>query len=267
MIIMKWPFLFLFICLPLANLPLAAAEDAEATKEQSFTLEFPGGILAELLELAQQASPEPINIIDPGQAGDIAVPPLKLHAVNPSHWWAIVNHLGKVNVNGRYALERVTENTWALVTPEPPAQQAKGEAAFFPVGRLLEEHTVDDLITAVSTAWEMLELPESPTSHLRFHEDTKLLIVTGDASTVALVESALKALDSENRGERERQLMNELEKTKRFAEQLEERNVHAHEMIKNSHRMAAEKMELDLQRLAEENANLRARIRELESGR
>lgn len=112
-----------------------------------------------------------------------------------------------------YTFRRVSSNegtlTYLLVGQYPPPSPVEPEAPqppppvpaeptpprtvfFFSLEPYLERFTVDDIITAVKTGWDLDGKKDRPT--LKYHEQTKLLVASGDPFQVEMIKSVLANL-------------------------------------------------------------------------
>jgi hypothetical protein len=74
----------------------------------------------------------------------------------------------------------------------PPAAQLQGPARFYLLTPYLSQGlTVDDITTAIKTGWKMAGYSGG---ELRYHKETKLLIVVADHLQIETVNWALQAL-------------------------------------------------------------------------
>ena len=80
-------------------------------------------------------------------------------------------------------------------TPPPPPEPQK-ICRFYQLAPYLGELKVEDITTALETAWKMLG--EKSTPDLKFHKDTQLLIAVGPPEKLALIESVLAQLRPAN---------------------------------------------------------------------
>ncbi len=60
------------------------------------------------------------------------------------------------------------------------------------IGKILENHKVEGIATAIETAWKMMS--ENYPSSLKFHEDTELLICTGTEKQLLVVDRVVEQL-------------------------------------------------------------------------
>jgi hypothetical protein len=111
-----------------------------------------------------------------------------------------------------YSFRRVSSNegtlTYLLVGQYPPPSPSEPAAPqpplapvepappravfFFSLDPYLERFTVEDIITAVKTGWDLDGKKERPT--LKYHDQTKLLVASGDPFQVEMIKSVLANL-------------------------------------------------------------------------
>ncbi len=64
--------------------------------------------------------------------------------------------------------------------------------AYYPLEQHLDFFTVEDITTAIKIGWELGGVKDPPT--MRFHEETKLLVVAGDPKQMQYVSQVLQSL-------------------------------------------------------------------------
>jgi hypothetical protein len=186
-----------------------------------FDLDFPGGTPKELIGAIQKASGRPLNAIVPEEFADTQLPALKMKNVSVQQLFQALTTAGQKTQNGMttstysfqvgshqpgqinlggssFSATSVDADTiWTFsnspkFTSSPPPKVCR----FYSLSRYLESGTtVDDITTAIKTGAEMLGAGPGPT--IRFHKDTKLLIAVGWPSNLEIIDSVLKALDSQ----------------------------------------------------------------------
>src|SRR5207249_11850956 len=94
---------------------------------------------------------------------------------------------------------KISDDTiWTFYVENPPssAQVIPKVCRFYSLARYLESGTtVDDITTAIKTGAQMLGEGTGP--EISFHKDTKLLIAVGEPSKLEIIDSVLRALDSQ----------------------------------------------------------------------
>ncbi len=78
----------------------------------------------------------------------------------------------------------------ANVRPGEPVPSKS--VAYYPLEQHLEFFTVEDITTAIKIGWELGGVKNPPT--MRFHEETKLLVVAGDPEQMQYVSQVLQSL-------------------------------------------------------------------------
>src|SRR6185436_21045190 len=59
---------------------------------------------------------------------------------------------------------------------------------------VLDEYTIEDVTTAIKGAWDLMNSGEEPT--VKYHKDTKLLIVVGTPNQLAVVSQVITELST-----------------------------------------------------------------------
>lgn len=108
-----------------------------------------------------------------------------------------------------YSFKRVSSNegtlTFLFVGEYPPLPIATAEKTvipeestpprmvhFFSLEPFLDRFTVEDIITAVKTGWDLDGKKDRPT--LKYHDETKLLVASGDSGQVEMIQLVLSNL-------------------------------------------------------------------------
>lgn len=171
-----------------------------------FDLDFPGGTPAEFVAAVQKAAGRPVNVIIPEQLADIRFPALRLHQISiPRLFLSISQSTSYMRrVGNRWAQSIATEffttdnsasagSVWVLRSISRPPE--KPSTRLFPLAYYLQHGlTVDDITTAIRTAWEMQGEAELPS--IKFHQETQLLIGVGQPDQLAIIGDILEALQA-----------------------------------------------------------------------
>jgi len=190
-----------------------------------FDLDFPGGTPKELIAAIQKASGRPLNAIVPEEFADTQLPALKMKNVSVQQLFQALEkaslktyngmHVsgygfqsgsiqpGQINMGGSFipgasGASTDADTIWTFYNSSPKVTNSPAPkiCRFYSLARYLESGTtVDDITTAIKTGAEMLGAGPGPT--IRFHKDTKLLIAVGEPSKLEIIDSVLKALDSQ----------------------------------------------------------------------
>ena len=193
-----------------------------------FNLDFPGGTPGALAAAISKAMGRHLNLIIPASHADTKIMPMKVESVTvPDLFRAIQTAsarqvpvvTGSTSRSGTMPAQRsfqyktveisfiptsgtVTDETvWSFGSTEPTAEDsavlAKGEepeqvCQYFQLAPYLQDHTVEDITTAIQTGWKMLKV--DPVPQLSFHQETKLLIAVGSSEQVAQIPMVLQQL-------------------------------------------------------------------------
>jgi hypothetical protein len=185
----------------------APTPTALTTSLTRFDLEFDGGTPSALIAAIERASRRPLNAIIPVEFADWKLPPLKMKNIDAAQLFRAlleasptVQERGGVLTQVRYGF-RTVENRPADDTSiwfffVDGALQFQGQSSltrFWLLTPYLQNGlSVDDITTAIQTAWKMRGGTER--TSLSFHEETKLLIAVGYPMGLETVDLALRAL-------------------------------------------------------------------------
>jgi hypothetical protein len=184
----------------------------EAEGERHFDIDFKGGPPRQLVETIEKAARIPLNVIIPEEHEAFVLPPLKLRNVTvPQLFQAISvastkSQLRQVSPghNEHYtssygfktAEQRSTANSiWYFFVSAPPLapyRPPQPQCRFWQLEPYLEKLKVEDITTALETGWKMVV--KGPPPSMKFHKDTKLLIVVGEPSQLSMVDDVLREL-------------------------------------------------------------------------
>ena len=190
----------------------ASTEPAAETNLTRFNLDFPGGTPKELVAAIEKAMKRPLNAIVPDEFANTKLPAVKMNSVNVSQLFsalrlASLKSEGFQQPGSSFMTYQTTcgfktegkpsdDSIWYFyvekpVFPPPPAIHKV--CRFYSLAPFLDRGaTVDDITTAVETAWKMLGETSPPA--ISFHKDTKLLIAVGEPSKLETIDAVLRAL-------------------------------------------------------------------------
>jgi hypothetical protein len=194
-----------------------ASEPGPAPVLTSFDLDFPGGTPKELVTAIEKAWRRPLNAIVPEELTATKLPAFKMNNVNVSQLFSALalasrktetsmppGYPGYGNYQSAYGFKTEgkpsDDSIWyffvdkpVVPPPAPPARPPK-VCHFYALAPYLDRGlSVDDITTAIETAWKMLGDTSPPT--ISFHKDTKLLIAVGEPSKLETIDAVLKALE------------------------------------------------------------------------
>lgn len=253
-------FTALLICVPTSR--SAADPPAELPL---LDLRFGGGTAADYVAAVAAAAGQ-INVVVPAEAGEVAMPPIALKHVTPAAALDLLDGKSMERPGRRVRLsithmpvyrtdERQTFQVEADVRgqPGPPTM-----ARVWAMAELLDHGVSSDaVLAAVETALDVAG--SSSPLDVRFHEDTALLIASGDGTQLEAIEMVIDRLreSTEQRGDEARNnLEREMEKVQedraRAAARIEELEVDLARVRKE-----VEAQRIEMTRLEVHNEELR----------
>lgn len=173
----------------------------------TFDINFPGGTPKELVTTIQKATGKPLNVIIPPEFADTQLPALKMNDVNVGQLFHALDLAStkfenyspfqpgqRTSAYGFRTDGDITDDSiWYFHADNAPATPTQKVSRFYALAPYLDHGLkVDDITTAVETAWKMLGEKSPP--EISFHKDTKLLIAVGDPVKLQTIDSVLAAL-------------------------------------------------------------------------
>jgi len=187
-----------------------------------FDLYFPGGTPGELVKAIEKATyrrdpakafsgggppPEkPVNVIIPDDCANLKIPGISVKNVNVAQLFEAITAASRNTLhyaNGASVLVasygfrtegRPDENSiWSFYWDKLVDSSAPAVCRFYQLSSYLEAgYKVEDITTAIETAWKMLGITKPP--EIKYHKDTKLLIAVGEEDKLNMIDDALKQL-------------------------------------------------------------------------
>jgi hypothetical protein len=183
---------------------LLAAADRTAAQdrggEKLISLNFPGGTALAYVNAVRRAAGD-INVVVAPEAAEIIMPEVSIKQVSVGAAIALLDNRSREHLHRRVKLEvghvpvhfdteRPTYQIIAHVDGRPSVKAA----SVWTVAALLESHlTSAAVLSAVETALEVVGSSTEP--DVRFHEDTALLIASGDHDQLKAIEQVLERLE------------------------------------------------------------------------
>ncbi len=201
---------------------------AEASIEKILNIDFRGGFLEELLQTIEEQNGLTVNVIASVEARAQQIPSLKLRNVQIGALMMALESLGEFKViSGSPNIYTVITSTKSRRPTPPTILRGTRDRPFVTIHNIRSLvagennnllFSVEDIVTAVSIGWEMIPGGTSAPS-LKFHEETKLLIVRGNQDELRIAEDVLSKLnDSQRRRELQKE---EADKNRRLKIQLD----------------------------------------------
>lgn len=187
---------------------------AEASVEKILNIDFRGGFLEELLQTIEEQNGLTVNVIASLEARLQEIPSLKLRNVHIGDLMMALESLGEFRVmsGGTNIFTVITSPKSRRPTPLASQRSTRDRpiVTIHDICSLIADKNntlrfgVDDIVTAVLAGWDMM--PNKGTPSLKFHEETKLLIVQGNQDEQRIAEDVLDKL---NESQRRRELQKE----------------------------------------------------------
>jgi hypothetical protein len=184
--------------------------DSSTNSLPRFDLDFPGGTPKDLVKAIEKASGKPLNAIIPTEDANLKMPPISVKNVIAPELFQALEQVSlqaamyRTGMNtyqtyklasGFRTLDTPTENSvWYFFVEKPPGAPISPKICqFYKLAPYLDAgYKVDDITTAVETAWKMLG--ETNTPNISYHKDTRLLIAVGEPDQLNLIQNALRQL-------------------------------------------------------------------------
>ncbi|MEO5959506.1 MAG: secretin N-terminal domain-containing protein, partial [Opitutaceae bacterium] len=176
------------------------------TEPRLISVNFPGGPFSALVAAADKNSASGFNVV--GEKADLAVelPPFSIRNADAS---ALANALDGLLQPRGYTLQQ--QSSRAANGPSPvfflrkrsasdiayeqsQLAQRTGHFQSFQLGSYIGEQTVEDIVGAIRTAWELDPAHNSAALRLKFHPPTGILLVSGPPEGINLVQIVLSQL-------------------------------------------------------------------------
>lgn len=155
------------------------------------SVDFPGGSVAQLVAAVNKPDGHAFNLL--GETEDLAtrLPAFSVRNVNPSAF--------------AMALRQLLEPRGITVMPEGPdlfvlrkvATMVRREPVAFESFQLspyLDKQSVEDIVSAMRTAWELNPANKPEELQLKFHPATRLLLASGSADAIRVASKVLSTL-------------------------------------------------------------------------
>ena len=192
---------------PVPALHRSAGEGhAEASVEKILNIDFRGGFLEELLQTIEEQNGLTVNVIASLEARLQEIPSLKLRNVHIGDLMMALESLGEFRVmsGGTNIFTVVTSPKSRRPTPLASQRSTRDRpiVTIHDIRSLVAGEnnkllfSVDDIVTAVSIGWDMMPGgtgTDEPS--LKFHEETKLLIVQGNQDEQRIAKDVLDKLN------------------------------------------------------------------------
>jgi len=200
---------------PTAVTPLRPVrQEASPGDTLRFDLDFPGGTVGEFVKAVGKARGTPINVVIPEDLMMVTVPEMRMANVDAASLLEAASSAllrpvmhpdrslgrGLVAVSELrqegYNFQPVARGVWTFkqIGGPPPEIPISQSVVFFSLEPYLDRYSIDDIITVIEAGNQLR--PDSKPLSLKFHKETKLLVVRGTSEDLDMVKGALIELRS-----------------------------------------------------------------------
>jgi hypothetical protein len=197
---------WLIILSALVAIPLSAQEikkieapsPVRSPLEQRIDIDFPGGTIPQLLKAIERTNEIKPNVIVSEKASNVKLPPFSLRSVSLMEAIRALEGLREI---GSQVLEvKALHNVLTVSTVDvgpPPKKAPSRDTRVFDVSQVLTgDCTIEDIVIAITTAWEMRSKTMAHDADLKYHTETNLLIAVGTREDLNLAHNVLMELHS-----------------------------------------------------------------------
>lgn len=185
--------------LELANLRSEYANLQDETRYQ-LNIEFPGGPLSDLLEAIK--GPVSLNVISPGSTNLIKTVELPAFALRNANLLTLTKVVVNLVETQGYKVQIVDDshhNRLIAMLSKPGGASAPttSPAAFESIqldGHLQSGLTVDTIVEAIRTAWELDPKNDREALKLKYHPPTKILLVSGPIQAIIVTKTVIGSI-------------------------------------------------------------------------
>ena len=161
---------------------------------ETINVDFSGGTLEDLLATIKGDNAVSINVVASMAAREAEIPELDLRHVRVPDMMDALDGLGHLVIG------QAGDNLYFI--RQRDVGQEQRQVRIYDIRALAtKEHdlaisfAVEDIVTALTTAWEM-DRDEGPRPDLKFHQETHLLVVYGNSAQQEIAKSVLEKLQN-----------------------------------------------------------------------
>jgi len=189
------------------HIPPVVREASEPSSSDSirFNLDFPGGTVVEFVDAIGKARGTPVNVVIPEELKTVMMPDMKMTQVDARALFeaastALVRtvRFSRRGLSGSeqrgYVFRTVRDGVWSFIRLDTSDDDSLTDQSvvFFNLEPYLGQYSIDDIITVIEAGNQLR--PNNEPLSLKFHKETKLLVVRGTPEDLNLVKGALNEL-------------------------------------------------------------------------
>ena len=187
----------------IAALEYVAAAQSTAARDSAsplISVDFPGGPASALIAaITKSERDNSFNVI--GEKADLAIelPAFSVRNADPAALATALNGILQprgyiLSPSGRVNPGQSPVFTLRKMNPYESDQRQLAQMQSFQLAGYLEHQSVDDIIGAIRTAWELDPARSPATLRLKFHPPTGILLVSAPQDGIRVVQAVLKEL-------------------------------------------------------------------------
>jgi hypothetical protein len=160
-------------------------------------IDFAGGSVAQLVTAIAKTNSGVFNVLGEESELQTRLPPFSVRQVSPS---ALGQAIAQLMTPHGLMLWTVDRTTFVLrrdpnfAFQQNQIDQRASQFASIPLSAYLEEHSIDDIVGAIRTAWELSPLHNPADLQIKFHPPTKLLLASGSVDAINIVHQVIATL-------------------------------------------------------------------------
>jgi hypothetical protein len=174
----------------------------QASEPMLLTLDFKGGSPKALATAISKAMHTHLNVIVSEENNGIEIPPIKVELASLEEFFTALRRasLSSLSTNGNvyetsYGFETTGSGdraVWYFRVNRPRMAEPPVVCRYYQLEPYLKKLSMDAILSAINEGFEMMGIDRPP--QMKFHPETKLLIVVGRSDYLRIVESALDQL-------------------------------------------------------------------------
>lgn len=174
----------------------------ERDRQYLLNIEFPGGSLSSLLDAVNADNFASLNVISPGSADllkAIELPAFSLRNARLATLTKVVGNLVEMQGYKFQIVDDSSPNHFVGMLSKPGQAPAPSTAPVAFESIQLEEYlqpglTIDNIVDAIRTAWELNPKNDREALKLKYHPPTKILLISGPTTATNVAKSVIFSL-------------------------------------------------------------------------
>ncbi len=180
---------------------ITTSSPVKTAEPVNINVDFPGGSMGKFLTAIGKVDGVSFNIITAGDTADFSKIELPAFALRNTNLLTLFEVLRNLFEQRGFSLNLAGGgNPNSLVCVVRSLENTKPQLAFpiqflsFQLAPYLSEQSVDEIVGAIHTAWELEPTHGPDALHVKFHPGTTILLISGPAEGINLTRSVLAEL-------------------------------------------------------------------------